>query len=91
MKITFARSVTEDIILPEATVTEVVERYLRQLVSPGEYLRKDADGKTVVKQDDPDHYHGSISEHYVRDATEVDLAAFKLLEHIRSKKYESRK
>lgn len=69
------------VTLSEATIKEVSISYLKRLISPGEYLRNE-NGKIVLKQDDPNHYHGSISEHYVRDATELDLAVFTVLSRI---------
>lgn len=59
--------------LKKATV-----EYLKGLVGHNNYLRNEKN-KIVVKQDDPYHRHGSISEEYVRDATELDIAVFKVL------------
>jgi hypothetical protein len=68
----------EVVNLNNEQMKEVTICYLKTLVSPGEYLREEK-GITVLKQDDPWHRHGSISEEYVRDATEQDILIFKLL------------
>lgn len=87
MKITFQEQQTRTIELPHEAAENVVIKFLQQLISPGEYIREEKrNGKTVkvLKQDDPDHRHGSISEFYVRDATDVDIAALKLISEIRN-------
>ncbi len=82
MDINFNRTVYEKLILPDTAVVEVTRRKLLQMVYPGEYLRKEK-GKVVVKQDDPHWRHGSVSEDYVRDATDLDIAVFKVLQELK--------
>ena len=79
MKIMHSRMVQEEFTLSKIEVRDIVDRYLRDLIYPGEYLRLE-DGAQVVKQDDPHWHHGSVREYYVRDATDLDLAIFKILE-----------
>lgn len=89
MKIRQWREVLQEFELTDKAATEVAIEQLERLVSPGEYLREVKEGKKtklVLKQDDPNHRHGSISEHFVRDATELDIAVFKVLEALRQKK-----
>ena len=81
MDVSFNRTVYEKVSLPELAVLDVTIRKLRDMVYPGEFLRKEK-GKTVVKQDDPNWRHGSVSEDYVRDATELDLAIFRVLDEL---------
>lgn len=83
MEITYNRTVTEYLQLPAYTVTEIAAKKIEQMLGEGEYLREE-NGKVVVKQDDPWHRHGSISEHNVRDATELDIALFAVLKALRN-------
>ena len=41
--------------------------------------------KVLLKYDDPNHRHGSVSEYTLREATEADLAVFQVLTMIREK------
>lgn len=82
MKISQSRPVVEEFILTEETVKEVTKKYLRSFLNGGEYLRKEK-GKIYLKQDDPEWRHGSVSEETVREATELDLAIFKVLDAIK--------
>jgi hypothetical protein len=84
MKVLQYRSVYEEINLTEETVNEITIKRLQMLVSPGEYLRTE-NGKTLLKQDDPGWRHGSVSEEVVREATELDIAVFKVLTVLRKK------
>lgn len=74
-----------DIHLNDKQVEEISIAYLKQLVAPGEYLRKSG-GKIWLKQDDPDWRHGSVSEETVREATEEDIAVFKVIALIQKKR-----
>ncbi len=78
MKVRNTRMVYEDIDLNDQAVYDVTVKRLQQLLGNGEYLRTE-NGKVVVKQDDPGWRHGSVGEEYVRDATELDIAIFKVL------------
>jgi hypothetical protein len=71
-------TVEKQVTLSKKDLKAITIAYLKILVYPGEYLRE-VNGKTVVKQDDPFHRHGSISEVYVRDASEFDIAVFDML------------
>lgn len=82
MEIQYTRRVSETITLTEEQVRSITRRKLLELVNPGEYLRTEKDGKIVLKQDDPHWRHGSVSEVYVRDATALDIAIFKVLENL---------
>jgi hypothetical protein len=84
MKVSQYRSVYEEIELTAETVNDITIKRLQMLVSPGEYLREEK-GKIVLKQDDPGWRHGSISEEVVREATELDIAVFKVLTALRKK------
>ncbi len=85
MKITQNRIITEEIHLTEDTVNKVAIDRLCQMLNGGEYLRTDNE-KVYLKQDDPDWRHGSVSEVIVREATELDIAVFKVLDELRKKK-----
>lgn len=78
MEIKYTRRVYETIDLDDNQVKEITRKKLRALVALGEYLREEK-GKIILKQDEPHWRHGSISEDYVRDATELDIAVFKVL------------
>lgn len=94
MKITYQESMTKTVDLPIDTVRDVTINYLRMLIAPGEYLREEkVDGKkvTVLKQDDPDHRHGSISEVFVRVATELDIQSYTMLQLLIKQKREEQK
>lgn len=84
MKISQYRSVYEEMQLTDETVDKVTIARIKRLLGEGEYLRK-VDGKTYLKQDDPGWRHGSISEVVVREATELDIAVFKVLDALRDK------
>jgi hypothetical protein len=89
MKVKQWKEVYQEFELTDKAALEVTIEKLEQLVSPGEYLREVKEGKKtkwVLKQDDPHHYHGSISEHFVRDATDLDIAVFKVLRVLKDKK-----
>jgi hypothetical protein len=83
MKITVYETKATDINLDRRQMKEVTLAYLMSFVRPGEYLRTDHNGKLVLKMDDPYHRHGSISEEYVRDATELDIAVFDIIGRLR--------
>ena len=88
MKVKQWKEVYQEFELTDKAALEVAIKQLEQLVSPGEYIREVKVGKEtklVLKQDDPDHRHGSISEEYVRDATELDVAVFAVLKALRQK------
>ena len=82
MKIEIEYFERKQIDLTEVQVLQVTKAQLMRLVYPGEYLRYDGN-KAVLKQDDPNWRHGSVSEEYIRDATELDLAVFRVLEALR--------
>ena len=87
MKIKISRTVYEEVDLSSREVDDIVLRKIRTMLGAGEYLREEAVGKgnktkLVVKQDDPDWRHGSVQEYYVRDATELDIALFKVRDAI---------
>ena len=87
MKIKLSRTVHEDVDLDDYQVDTIVLKKIARMLGAGEYLRevpasKGKKTKLVVKQDDPDWRHGSVSEYYVRDATELDIALFKVRDAI---------
>ena len=82
MQIKHSRTVYETLDLSDYEVNEITRRRLKQLITPGEYLRLNSAGKRVLMQDDPHHRHGSISEIYVRDATELDIAVCLVLKSL---------
>ena len=83
MKISIPQIVYTEVTLDEATQLEITKKYLKKLISPGEYLRTDGDGTIWLKQDDPHHYHGSISEERVRVATALDIAVVEVLHQLK--------
>ena len=85
MKVKQWKEVYQEFDLTEAAVNEVTVDRLYKLLDGGEYLRKEK-GKTYLKQDDPNHRHGSISEEIVREATELDIAVLTVIRALRDKK-----
>lgn len=81
MKIRIRKDITEEVTLSDEQITQITRSKLWQLVHPGEFLRKDKD-RWIIKRDDPAWRHGSISEVFVREATELDRAVFKVLERL---------
>ena len=86
MKLRHAETVYTDVHLSLGEEDEVTLHNLYRMVSPGEYLRTKKDGTIWLMQDDPGHRHGSISEEYVRDATELDIAIFAVIKEIETRK-----
>lgn len=87
MKIKLSRTVYEEVDLSAHEVENIVLKKIAMMLGAGEYLREVPVGKgkktkLVVKQDDPDWRHGSVQEYYVRDATELDIALFKVRDAI---------
>lgn len=78
MKIKQNRTVYEEVEITEDSVKQITINRIRRLLDGGEFLRKEK-GKTYLKQDDPNWRHGSVSEEIVREATELDIAVFKVL------------
>lgn len=74
----------KEINITSEQMKEVTTKYLRSLVGGDTYLRC-TDTGWVIKEDD-DHYHGSISEVYVRDATNDDRMIFAVLEILKHSK-----
>ena len=79
MKISIIESVEKKIHLSDHNIKDVTKRKLKSMLGGGEWLRV-RDGKKIVTKDEDNWRHGSVSEDYVRDATELDLAIFKVLE-----------
>lgn len=84
MDFRFTRTETHKISLTDDEMKEIAIHTLKRMVSPEEYLRTE-NGKLVLKQDDPHWRHGSVSEEYVRHATDLDIAVFKVLEKLQCK------
>jgi 3-methyladenine DNA glycosylase/8-oxoguanine DNA glycosylase len=87
MKIKISHTVHEEVELSDYQVDDIVLKKIARMLGAGEYLREVPVGKgkktkLVVKQDDPDWRHGSVSEYYVRDASELDIALFKVRDAI---------
>lgn len=80
MRITEYTRVEHTLEVSEKNTKLITKSILQQLIQPGEYLRTDSEGIVWLKQDDPDHRHGSIHEEIVRKATELDKAVFLVLE-----------
>ena len=85
MLINITREVTEQVNIPDKHAQEITIKWRETVVGHGYYLRKENE-KIVVKEDDPYHRHGSISEEYVRDATEIDIHIFAVLKHLKDMK-----
>ena len=86
MRFKHRETTVTEINLSTADLDEITLHRLYQMVSPGEYLRTKKDGTIWLMQDDPDHRHGSISEEYVRDATELDVAIFAVIKELKKRK-----
>lgn len=80
-KVNVTETTTREVFLDEATINRITRERLRVMLGEGQYLRS-KDGKLVVTQDDPHWRHGSLQEVYVRDATALDIAVFKVLEEL---------
>lgn len=70
--------------LNEKSCKEVTKYYLEQMLGNGNFVRVE-NGKSVVKITDED-FHGSLSESYVRDATELDQAISVVLKALNGEK-----
>jgi 3-methyladenine DNA glycosylase/8-oxoguanine DNA glycosylase len=87
MKIKISHNVHQEVGLSDHLIDEIVLKKIDMMLGDGEYLREVPIGKgmktkLVVKQDDPNWRHGSVSEEYVRDATDLDIALFKVRDAI---------
>lgn len=71
MKIT--KSIPFEFYLNNQDISEITKLKLRQMLLPGQYIRRLEDILWVTKDED-NWRHGSISEDKVRKATELDLA-----------------
>jgi hypothetical protein len=67
-----------EVTLNDSICDDITKRRLKVLLKGGEYLRYKKDTRWVC-QDDPHWRHGSISEEYMREASELDLAIFTVL------------
>lgn len=77
MKVTYYRPYV--FTLSEDDMVKATKQTLKALVHPGEYLRN-VKGKMWLTRDDPNWRHDNVSEDYIREATELDLAVFTVLE-----------
>lgn len=84
MKFSQMRTVYEDVDLTIETINKATILRLQQFLNGGQYLRTEK-GKTYIKQDDPNHRHGSISEEIVREATELDIAVLTVIKALKNK------
>ncbi len=84
MKITISQTVQHDVTLSDDDIERVTINYLESIMLPGDYLQE-KDGKTWLIQCEEDRYgsHSSFSEKVVREAAELDKAAFTVLSHLR--------
>lgn len=82
MKIKHIKTTVEELNLTDQTVDEITTNRLKMMLNGGEYIREQ-DNKTWLKCDDPNWHHGSVFELTIREATELDLAVFKVLDAIR--------
>lgn len=84
MEVTIVKTSVEKVNLTKRQCKDVAIEYMRSLLLPGQFLRIDkASGRAFVMADE-DHYHGSIGEIEIRDASDRDLiiwAALQLLIH----------
>ncbi len=81
MKFKQTRTVYDDLYLTDETINHVAIHRLEQLVGKGFYL-SDKDGKFIIVKDEE---RGScFSSEYVRDATDLDIAVFKVLTALRN-------
>lgn len=84
MKLKQSRTIYEEVEITEESVKQITINRIKKMLDGGEYLRKEK-GKTYLKQDDPNWRHGSVSEEIVREATELDVAIFKILTALEAK------
>lgn len=89
MKVTYYQPFTFE--LSDKDKIEAAFEVLKSIISPGEYLETKKDSKLNIELTwlcrDEDYYHGSPSTDYLRVATELDLAVFKVRTELR-KRYE---
>lgn len=81
MQISIIESVEKKVYLSDYNIKEVTKQKLKSMLDGGEWLRT-KEGKKIVTKDEDNWRHGSVSEDYVRDATELDLAIFTVLKAI---------
>lgn len=81
MQITIIEYAEKKVYLSEIQIKDITKQKLKSMLNGGEWLRT-KDGKKIITKDEDGWRHGSVSEDYVRDATELDLAIFKVLEFI---------
>jgi hypothetical protein len=84
MQITIESRKSTVVELSESNVNEVTINRLKQLIAPGEFIRKKGD-KVLLMQDDPNWRHGSVGEELIREATELDLAVVAVIYALRQK------
>lgn len=83
MEITFHEQVPRTINLPYDKVKEIARTAVLNLLSPGEYLREDKDGKVWLMEDEWCG-HGSPIEKRIREATELDKAVMLVSQALRN-------
>lgn len=81
MQISIIESVEKKVYLSDYNIKEVTKQKLKSMLDGGEWLRT-KEGKKIVTKDEDNWRHGSVSEDYVRDATELDIAIFTVLKAI---------
>lgn len=81
MKINGAKTTYIEMDVAESTILEAAIKIVRAKHNLHEsyYLRD-----TTIKQDDPEHRHGSISEVVVREADEDEIEAFAVIGHLKA-------
>lgn len=77
MEIEVSENITRKVHLTERQMDLIATSYLRRMLRPGEYIRDD-NGKRMLVRDDF-MGHGSPVTRFVREATELDEAVYKVL------------
>lgn len=80
MKVRVSKTVFDDVILSEANINEITRARLQKIFYPGDYLAV-KDGVLWVAEDE-DCRHGTPSTNYLRPATELESAAWRVLTDI---------
>lgn len=86
MEVRYDELITRSVTLTPKQVTDIaIERLL--ILAQGKYLSKNRDGRWWVAKDEDNWRHGSVSTEYIREASELDLATFKVIEALRKQRF----
>jgi hypothetical protein len=83
MKIHYTES--KEAFISSSEINRITISKLETMLKGGQFLRS-KDGETWVAKDEDNWRHGSVSEEYMRPATDLDLALFTVLSVLRNEK-----